>query len=58
MGAIRNPLYREKTARIVSVMSKLHSGKIRHRVLAAISNTMGTGDIPTLANPDLVSRSG
>jgi acetyl-CoA synthetase len=35
-------------------MPKTRSGKIMRRVLAAISNTMDTGDITTLANPDVV----
>ena len=37
-------------------MSKLRSGKIRHCVLAAISNTMDMRDITTLANPDVVGQ--
>ncbi|MGH9441405.1 MAG: hypothetical protein ACRD16_03950, partial [Thermoanaerobaculia bacterium] len=32
------------------------SGKIMRRVLAAISNTLDTGDITTLANPDVVEQ--
>jgi acetyl-CoA synthetase len=37
-------------------MPKTRSGKIMRRVLAAISNTMDTGDITTLANPDVVEQ--
>jgi len=37
---------------IVPDMPKTRSGKIMRRVLAAISNTMDTGDITTLANPE------
>jgi len=35
-------------------LPKTRSGKIMRRVLAAISNTMDTGDVTTLANPDIV----
>ena len=45
---------RPKEVRIVPDMPKTRSGKIMRRVLAAISNTMDTGDITTLANPDVV----
>jgi hypothetical protein len=37
-------------------MPKTRSGKIMRRVLAAISNQMDTGDITTLANPDIVEQ--
>ncbi len=37
-------------------MPKTRSGKIMRRVLAAISNTMETGDVTTLANPDVVEE--
>ena len=37
-------------------MPKTRSGKIMRRVLAAISNRMDTGDITTLANPDIVEQ--
>jgi len=37
-------------------MPKTRSGKIMRRVLAAISNTMDTGDVTTLANPDVVEQ--
>jgi acetyl-CoA synthetase len=37
-------------------MPKTRSGKIMRRVLAAISNRMHTGDITTLANPDIVEQ--
>ena len=37
-------------------MPKTRSGKIMRRVLAAVSNHMDTGDITTLANPDIVEQ--
>jgi acetyl-CoA synthetase len=39
---------------IVPDMPKTRSGKLMRRVLAALSNNMNTGDITTLANPDVV----
>src|SRR5208283_3431796 len=39
---------------IVPDMPKTRSGKLMRRVLAAISNNMNTGDVTTLANPDVV----
>ncbi len=47
---------RPKSIYIVSDMPKTRSGKIMRRVLAAISNQMDTGDITTLANPDIVEQ--
>jgi acetyl-CoA synthetase len=47
---------RPKMIHIVPDMPKTRSGKIMRRVLAAISNTMDTGDITTLANPDIVEQ--
>jgi len=47
---------RPKTTHIVPDMPKTRSGKIMRRVLAAISNHMDTGDITTLANPDIVEQ--
>ena len=47
---------RPKQVRIVPDMPKTRSGKIMRRVLAAISNTMDTGDVSTLANPDVVEQ--
>jgi acetyl-CoA synthetase len=41
---------------IVPDMPKTRSGKLMRRVLAAISNNMNTGDITTLANPDVVEK--
>jgi acetyl-CoA synthetase len=35
-------------------MPKTRSGKIMRRVIAGISNFTGTGDITTLANPEVV----
>ncbi|MBI4460420.1 MAG: AMP-binding protein, partial [Acidobacteria bacterium] len=45
---------RPKAVHIVPDLPKTRSGKIMRRVLAAISNTMDTGDVTTLANPDIV----
>jgi acetyl-CoA synthetase len=39
---------------IVPDMPKTRSGKLMRRILAALSNNMNTGDITTLANPDVV----
>ena len=47
---------RPKKVHIVPDMPKTRSGKIMRRVLAAISNTHDTGDISTLANPDVVEQ--
>jgi acetyl-CoA synthetase len=47
---------RPKQVHIVPDMPKTRSGKIMRRVLAAISNAMDTGDITTLANPDVVEQ--
>ncbi|MGZ4808542.1 MAG: AMP-binding enzyme, partial [Thermoanaerobaculia bacterium] len=47
---------RPKQVHIVPDMPKTRSGKIMRRVLAAISNTLATGDITTLANPDVVEQ--
>src|SRR5450432_1299145 len=47
---------RPKRNHIVPDMPKTRSGKIMRRVLAAISNRMDTGDITTLANPDIVEQ--
>jgi acetyl-CoA synthetase len=45
---------RPKSVYIVPDLPKTRSGKIMRRILAAISNTMDTGDVTTLANPDIV----
>jgi acetyl-CoA synthetase len=45
---------RPKTVYVVADLPKTRSGKIMRRVLAAISNRMDTGDVTTLANPDIV----
>jgi hypothetical protein len=37
-------------------MPKTRSGKLMRRVLSAITNHMNTGDITTLANPDVVEK--
>jgi acetyl-CoA synthetase len=47
---------RPKRIHVVPDMPKTRSGKIMRRVLAAISNHMHTGDITTLANPDIVEQ--
>jgi acetyl-CoA synthetase len=47
---------RPKMIHVVPDMPKTRSGKIMRRVLAAISNHMDTGDITTLANPDIVEQ--
>ncbi len=47
---------RPKQVHIVPDMPKTRSGKIMRRVLAAISNRLDTGDITTLANPDVVEQ--
>ncbi len=47
---------RPKSVRIVPDMPKTRSGKIMRRVLAAISNAMDTGDVTTLANPEVVEQ--
>ena len=47
---------RPKIVHIVPDMPKTRSGKIMRRVLAAVSNHMDTGDITTLANPDIVEE--
>jgi len=41
---------------IVPDMPKTRSGKLMRRILAAVSNNMNTGDISTLANPDVVEK--
>jgi acetyl-CoA synthetase len=45
---------RPRNVHVVPDMPKTRSGKIMRRILAAISNHMNTGDITTLANPDVV----
>ena len=47
---------RPKKVHIVPDMPKTRSGKIMRRVLAAISNQLDTGDVTTLANPDIVEQ--
>jgi acetyl-CoA synthetase len=47
---------RPKHIHIVPDMPKTRSGKLMRRVLAAVSNRMATGDITTLANPDIVEK--
>ena len=47
---------RPKHIHIVPDMPKTRSGKLMRRILASISNRMNTGDITTLANPDVVEK--
>jgi acetyl-CoA synthetase len=47
---------RPKSVHIVPDLPKTRSGKIMRRVLAAISNSMDTGDVTTLANPEIVEQ--
>jgi acetyl-CoA synthetase len=47
---------RPKAVHIVPDLPKTRSGKIMRRILAAISNTMDTGDVTTLANPEIVEQ--
>jgi acetyl-CoA synthetase len=48
------PIARPKHVWIVPDMPKTRSGKIMRRVIAGISNFAPTGDITTLANPEVV----
>ncbi len=50
------PIARPKNVWIVPDMPKTRSGKIMRRVLTAISTRGNTGDITTLANPDVVEE--
>src|SRR6185312_12862153 len=45
---------RPKNVWIVPDMPKTRSGKIMRRVIAAVSNFTDTGDVTTLANPEIV----
>ena len=45
---------RPKSVHVVPDLPKTRSGKIMRRILAAISNTTDTGDVTTLANPEIV----
>jgi acetyl-CoA synthetase len=47
---------RPKAVHIVPDLPKTRSGKIMRRILAAISNRMDTGDVTTLANPEIVEQ--
>jgi acetyl-CoA synthetase len=47
---------RPKAVHIVADLPKTRSGKIMRRILAAISNKMDTGDVTTLANPEIVEQ--
>jgi acetyl-CoA synthetase len=52
IGKIASP----KTVHVVPDLPKTRSGKIMRRVLAAISNAIDTGDVTTLANPEIVEQ--
>jgi len=41
---------------IVKDMPKTRSGKIMRRVIATVSNFTDTGDVTTLANPEIVEE--
>jgi len=41
---------------IVPDMPKTRSGKIMRRVLSAVANRQDTGDVTTLANPEVVEK--
>ena len=47
---------RPKGVHIVADLPKTRSGKIMRRILAAISNRVDTGDVTTLANPEIVEQ--
>lgn len=47
---------REPPSLAYKKIERMRSGKIMRRVLAAISNTLDTVDITTLANPDVVEQ--
>ncbi len=47
---------RPKNVWIVPDMPKTRSGKIMRRVIAAVSNFADTGDVTTLANPEIVDN--
>jgi acetyl-CoA synthetase len=53
---IVGPIARPRNVYIVPDMPKTRSGKIMRRVLAALSNRTDTGDVTTLANPDVVEK--
>jgi acetyl-CoA synthetase len=50
------PIAKPRKVWIVKDMPKTRSGKIMRRVLGAISNNKGVGDITTLANPEIVEE--
>ncbi len=47
---------RPRRVHVVPDMPKTRSGKILRRVLAGISNGRDTGDVSTLANPEVVEQ--
>jgi acetyl-CoA synthetase len=55
LETIIGKIARPRKVHIVPDMPKTRSGKLMRRVLASISNQKDTGDVSTLANPDIVS---
>ncbi len=55
LETIIGKIARPRNVHIVPDMPKTRSGKLMRRVLASISNDKETGDVSTLANPDIVS---
>jgi acetyl-CoA synthetase len=51
-----SPIARPRRVWLVPDMPKTRSGKIMRRVLASISNNQDSGDITTLANPEVVEE--
>ncbi len=56
LETIIGKIARPKAVYVVPDLPKTRSGKIMRRVLAAISNAMDTGDVTTLANPEIVEE--
>ena len=56
VGSEIGPIAKPKSVVIVPDMPKTRSGKIMRRVLAALSNDQDTGDVTTLANPEVVDQ--
>ncbi len=48
------PIARPRNVWLVPDLPKTRSGKIMRRVLASISNSKDTGDVTSLANPEIV----
>jgi acetyl-CoA synthetase len=56
LETIIGKIARPKAVYVVPDLPKTRSGKIMRRVLSAISNAMDTGDVTTLANPEIVEE--